>query len=306
MAGISSKALNFGGKENYELYNDATEFNQYFDINIYETEFRIYDPQLGKFNQVDELSILYTNISTYTYAINNPILLNDPLGLSFEDISSLVPQPITSFIFPRIKRDQTLYIKDKFSIGQPSFFEEFIPVWGSGRAAVDDFQNGRIGMGLLNSGFALLDIFTFGGASTIIKGGARIILKKGSQEIAQETAEEGSKLLLKQETKKILLNEGINITEDRFIHLIQRHYPRAGMYLTKSKFTLSVREMVELIKKAAQVPKSLQNGGNFERIVEAGKIIGIDAMTGRPTTVFTIITNKAGDLITAFPGIPWR
>jgi hypothetical protein len=54
------------------------------------------------------------------------------------------------------------------------------------------------------------------------------------------------------------------------------------------------------------VPKSLQNGGNFERIVVAGKIIGIDAMTGRPTTVFTIITNKAGDLITAFPGIPWR
>lgn len=57
---------------------------------------------------------------------------------------------------------------------------------------------------------------------------------------------------------------------------------------------------------SAQVPKTLQRGGNYQRVVDAGREIGIDAITGMPTTKFTIITNKAGDLLTAFPGLPGR
>ncbi len=79
------------------------------------------------------------------------------------------------------------------------------------------------------------------------------------------------------------------------------------MYLYKSKFTVSAREMVDLIKRSAQVPKTLQSSKRtYQRIVDAGREIGIDAMTGKPTSVFSIITNKAGDLITAFPGVPGR
>lgn len=85
---------------------------------------------------------------------------------------------------------------------------------------------------------------------------------------------------------------------------MQRHYPRSGMYLSKSKFSLSAREVVDMIKNSAQVPKVLQRGGNYERIVDAGRIVGVDANTGKATSIFTIITNKAGDLITSFPGLP--
>jgi len=40
--------------------------------------------------------------------------------------------------------------------------------------------------------------------------------------------------------------------------------------------------------------------------VDAGKIIGVDAITGQETSIFTIITNKAGELVTSFPGRPGR
>lgn len=61
-----------------------------------------------------------------------------------------------------------------------------------------------------------------------------------------------------------------------------------------------------MIKNSAQLPKILQRGGNFQRIVDAGRTVGIDAITGQATSKFTIITNKAGDLITAFPGLSGR
>ncbi len=51
-------------------------------------------------------------------------------------------------------------------------------------------------------------------------------------------------------------------------------------------------------------PAVRQAGGNYQRIVNAGRIIGVDRVTGKPTSVYTIITNAAGDLITAFPGTP--
>ena len=45
------------------------------------TAFRIYDPALGRFHQVDPLTDLMPWINSYQYAYNNPIYFNDPLGL---------------------------------------------------------------------------------------------------------------------------------------------------------------------------------------------------------------------------------
>ena len=54
------------------------------------------------------------------------------------------------------------------SVGQPGFWEGMIPVWGSGRAAVDYFQNGRIGQGLLHTGIAITDVFLVKSAVTAL------------------------------------------------------------------------------------------------------------------------------------------
>ena len=54
MSAISSSAGTVA-KNNYK-FNDGTELTESFDINYYETYFRQYDAQLGRFTGVDALA----------------------------------------------------------------------------------------------------------------------------------------------------------------------------------------------------------------------------------------------------------
>lgn len=59
----------------------------------------------------------------------------------------------------------------------------------------------------------------------------------------------------------------------------------------------------ELIRNAATKGQAvLQSNGNFQRVVDMGRNIGFDRSIGGQTSTMTIITNKAGELITSFPG----
>jgi hypothetical protein len=58
------------------------------------------------------------------------------------------------------------------------------------------------------------------------------------------------------------------------------------------------------VKAAEAVAAELQQGGNYQRIVDAGRTIGVDVKTGLVTTVYTVIANAARSLITMFPGLP--
>lgn len=60
------------------LYNEGNELNE--NSGWYETFFRGYDPALGRFLQVDPLATIYASHSGYNYALNDPVLLNDPMG----------------------------------------------------------------------------------------------------------------------------------------------------------------------------------------------------------------------------------
>ena len=90
MAGISDKALKSLYPENKYRYNQGTELQnkEFFDgggLELYTTDHRLFDPQLGKFVQVDAYSHVFDNWSPYTYAVDNPTLLNDPTGLKISD-----------------------------------------------------------------------------------------------------------------------------------------------------------------------------------------------------------------------------
>ena len=75
MSGISSKAA--GGVENKKKFN-GIELNTDFDINSYDAFYRNYDPQIGRFWQIDPKP--NEMISSYAGMINNPVRFMDPLG----------------------------------------------------------------------------------------------------------------------------------------------------------------------------------------------------------------------------------
>jgi len=85
MAGISSKAA--GKLQNRYKFNGGNElqsgeFSDGSGLETYDAVHRMYDPQLGRFHQIDALSDLAVENSPYTFASNNSITINDPLGLA--------------------------------------------------------------------------------------------------------------------------------------------------------------------------------------------------------------------------------
>lgn len=67
---------------NKKLYNAGSEWQDDIDglADYYSTFYREYDPIIGRFNSVDPMSTITDNMTTYAYANNNPIMLNDAYG----------------------------------------------------------------------------------------------------------------------------------------------------------------------------------------------------------------------------------
>ena len=90
MAGISSKAL--GPMENKYGFNAGSElqnkeFSDGSGLEWYDTKFRMYDGQIGRFHHIDPLADMSLNLSPFAFSNNNPILLNDPLGLKGDTVT---------------------------------------------------------------------------------------------------------------------------------------------------------------------------------------------------------------------------
>lgn len=57
------------------------EYENTYNLNVIETDFRQYDPALGRFVSIDLLSELAPNYTPYRYGFNNPNIFTDPTGL---------------------------------------------------------------------------------------------------------------------------------------------------------------------------------------------------------------------------------
>lgn len=92
--GISSRKLDIGlegSLKNNNLYNDKELWDD-ADLDWYDYGFRNYDPQIGRFTQLDPLTDDYPELTPYQYASDEPIANVDMDGL--EKIGSTVASAV--------------------------------------------------------------------------------------------------------------------------------------------------------------------------------------------------------------------
>jgi RHS repeat-associated protein len=209
MAGISDKALKGNYAENKYRFNGGNElqnkeFSDGSGLELYANEYRPYDPQIARFNQPDVLGELSFDFSPYSFASCNPILRSDPLGLKDTVVNG--EHGSTSATFQEVVVTAK---KASKSVGQPGLLESAIPVWGSGRAAADDFQNGRWGWGLFNTALAITDVFL---VKSIVTGVGKIVAKSIYKSVAEE--------VIKVNTERITLATLRNLTRESLLNSV--------------------------------------------------------------------------------------
>jgi RHS repeat-associated protein len=86
MQGISSKAVDFGDPQNLMNKFQGQEFNPDMELNFNEFKWRTYNPQIGRFIQIDPLSNKYVYNSTFAFSENKVI--------SFVELEGLEAKPL--------------------------------------------------------------------------------------------------------------------------------------------------------------------------------------------------------------------
>lgn len=88
MKGIGSKAMKgLAYINNNYKFNAGSELNEDLDINVYETPYRNYNAQIGRFQGIDQLAELTPSLTPNHFGANNPISFNDPTGLALAGVS---------------------------------------------------------------------------------------------------------------------------------------------------------------------------------------------------------------------------
>ena len=215
IAGISSVKLpdaNEGNINNKNLYNDKELIDE-ADLNWYDLGYRNYDPQTGRFLQIDPLTDHFPDYSPYLFAGNDPIASIDLDGLApipglngtFANLGEVIVKAA-----PRVaqtaKTGLTALKVANIAVKAADIATDFIPLVSGGKDIYRGIQSGNGWQVALGVGSIALDIFTFGGSS-VAKGVVKTAVREGAEMLVKEEAEQ----VIKQVAKKNAVVIGENM-----------------------------------------------------------------------------------------------
>jgi filamentous hemagglutinin len=96
----------------------------------------------------------------------------------------------------------------------------------------------------------------------------------------------------------------INVSNSAWAHVLERHFAGTG-----SRFSIAQGELRDLLGSrqvvASPVVRKLESadGVLYLREVDVGRIIGFDKYAGADTSILSVISDRFGNLVTAFPGV---
>lgn len=92
----------------------------------------------------------------------------------------------------------------------------------------------------------------------------------------------------------------IEVTKGALQHITDRHTIRGTTTAGKSIFNAG-EDIQALINNAELIVPVAQSDGRCQRILNYGRMIGTDGITGRQISTYMVITTQSGVLVTAYP-----
>lgn len=140
-----------------------------------------------------------------------------------------------------------------------------------------------------------------------IVGGASVAVLGRALGAAKGAGAVGTKLAALLKPQLLAYADGplnpIIVTPARLAHVVAGHTP-GGLQTAGNSIFNAGEDLLGLINLAGSALAAPTSAGRLARVVDAGRSIGVDRATGMQTSVFTVITTRANQLITMFPGIP--
>lgn len=99
----------------------------------------------------------------------------------------------------------------------------------------------------------------------------------------------------------------INVSNESWAHVLKRHFsgkPNASQFSVSQSELKSLLQSKQVVGSPVTRTVESADGLRYLREVDMGRAIGVDAMNGNAaTSVMTTMSDKYGNLITAFPGV---